>query len=119
LFASRTYGQYWQLKASYVMQSGRNKNSYHPYVLVAFYLSSLPENILSSIPRSTRSDWHHRDLNNSFGHAWAKENESEFETLKLVALNKELLAINKALLRVVAIKRFVETNALLTRAGCL
>lgn len=99
------------------MHHQRNKNSYHPYILVAYYLNCLPENILSVVPRSTRFDWHHRDLINSFGHAWAKENEGEFEALKLVAQNKKLLAINKALLRVVAIKRFVETNASKIRAG--
>ncbi len=92
------------------MQPPQTKNSYHPYILVAYYLNCLPENIISDIPRSTRFDWQHRDVNKSFGYDWFKQNEEQFHTLKLVAQNKKLLALNKALLRVIAIKRFVEIN---------
>jgi hypothetical protein len=46
------------------------KTSYHPYLLVAFYLNCLPKNILQIIPRSTRFDWNHRDIQDSFGYDW-------------------------------------------------
>ncbi len=97
----------------------RTKNSYHPYVQVAYYLNCLPEDILSSIPRTTRFDWQHREIHNAFGYDWFKQNEEQFQTLKLVAQNKRLLSFNKGLLKVVAIKRFLETNASAIRAGRL
>ena len=101
------------------MQSERTKTSYHPYILVAYYLNCLPEDILAVIPRSTRFDWDQRDIHNSFGCDWFKENEQEFHTLKLVAQNRKLLSINKVLLRVIALKRFIENNAAIVRAGQL
>jgi len=97
----------------------RTKNSYHPYILVAYYLNCLPEDILTVIPRSTRFDWQHRDINNSFGYDWFKENESLFETLQIVAQNRKLLSINKVLLRVIAIKRFIDANMAGIRAGSI
>jgi hypothetical protein len=99
------------------MQSERLKTSYHPYLLVAFHLNCLPEDILAVIPRSTRFDWHHREIHNSFGYDWFKENEQQFKTLKLVAQNKRLLTFNKALLRVIALKRFIENNSDAIRTG--
>ena len=92
------------------MQPRRPKTCYHPYVLVAFHLNWLPDNLLQIIPRSTRFDWHYRDIKNSFGHAWYQENKNLFNTLQLVAQNKKLLRINTALLRVIAIKAFIKKN---------
>jgi putative transposase len=86
------------------------KNSYHPHVLVAYYLNCLPEHILNVIPRSTRYDWQHREIQHSFGYDWSKENEAMFDTLTMVAQNKKLLLLNKCLLRIIAIKRFIEVN---------
>src|SRR5664279_5431886 len=79
------------------------KTSYHPYLLVAFYLNCLPKNILQIIPRSTKFDWNHRDIQDSFGYDWFLENKDLFHTLQMVAINKRLLKINKAFLRVIAI----------------
>jgi hypothetical protein len=82
-----------------------------PYLLVAFYLNCLPENILQIIPRSTKYDWDKREIQNSFGYDRFLENKDLFHTLRLVAINKKLLKINKAFLRIIAIKRFMKINA--------
>src|ERR1700688_4902269 len=81
----------------------QNKTSYHPFILIAFYLICLREDILQIIPRSTQFDWHHRDIENSFGHEWCQENKNLFSTLQMVVRNRKLLRINKALLRIIAI----------------
>ena len=93
-----------------MQQQQHSKASYHPYLLVAFYLNCLPENILQIIPRSTRFDWHHRKIQDSFGYDWFVGNKDLFQTLQLIALNKKLLKINKAFLRIIAIKRFMNVN---------
>jgi len=93
------------------------KTSYHPYLLVAFYLNCLPKNILQIIPRSTKFDWNHRDIQDSFGYDWFLENKDLFHTLQMVAINKKLLKINKAFLRVIAIIRFMKVNAAGIKAG--
>jgi putative transposase len=93
------------------------KTSYHPYLLVAFYLNCLPKNILQIIPRSTKFDWNHRDIQDSFGYDWFLENKDLFHTLEMVAINKKLLKINKAFLRIIAIMRFMKDNAAGIKAG--
>src|ERR1700686_2969367 len=93
------------------------KTSYHPYLLVAFHLNCLPKNILQIIPRSTKFDWDHRDIQDSFGYDWFLENKDLFHTLKMVAINKKLLKINKAFLRVIAIIRFTATSVNFIQQG--
>src|SRR5450432_2070072 len=93
------------------------KTSYHPYLLVAFYLNCLPKNILQIIPRSTVYDWNHRDIQDSFGYDWFIENKDLFHTLQMVAINKKLLKMNKTFLRVIAIIRFMKDNAAGIKAG--
>src|SRR5665213_2488493 len=93
------------------------KTSYHPYLLVAFYLNCLPKNILQIIPRSTRYDWNHRVIQDSFGYDWFFENKDLFHTLEMVAINKKLLKINKAFIRVIPIIRFMKENAAAIRTG--
>ena len=83
------------------------KTSYHPAITVAFYLNCLPEDLLQYIPRSTRFDWNHRDKSSCFGHEWFCKNQQLFQTLRQVSSNKKLLQINKALIRIIAIKRFI------------
>ena len=83
------------------------KSSYHPAVMVAFYLNCLPPDLLKRIPRSTKHDWHHKDLNTQFGHDWFCSNHQLFSTLQQVAGNKKLLHINRALIRIVAIRGFI------------
>jgi putative transposase len=84
-----------------------NETSYHPAITVAFYLSCLPNEVLQHIPRSTRFDWQHKDKSTYFGYEWFCQNQQLFQTLKQVSSNKKLLQINKALIRVIAIKRFI------------
>jgi hypothetical protein len=86
------------------------KTSYHPYLLVAFHLNCLPKNILQIIPRSTKFDWDHRDIQDSFGYDWFLENKDLFHTLQMVAINKKLLKINKAFVRIIAIVRFTANS---------
>jgi putative transposase len=99
------------------MHPCRSKTCYHPYLLVAFHLNCLPENMLQIIPRSTRFDWDKRDLQSSFGYDWFLENKDLFHTLQLVAINKKLISINRVFLRVIAVKRFIKENATGIRAG--
>src|SRR5258708_23731479 len=85
----------------------RPKTSYHPYLLVAFYLNCLPADLLQRIPRSTRHDWNHKDQIALYGYDWYNENRQLFDTLREVTASKQLLRINRALLRIIALKRFI------------
>src|ERR1035437_9894091 len=99
------------------MQPRRSKTCYHPYLLVAFHLNCLPDNMLQIIPRSTRFDWDKRDLESSFGYDWFLENKDLFQALQLIAINRKLLKINRALFRVIAISRFMKVNAVGIKAS--
>jgi putative transposase len=88
------------------------KTSYHPAITVAFYLNCLPTDLVQYIPRSTRFDWQHKDKSTYFGYEWFCQNQQLFQTLKQVSTNKKLLQINIALIRVIAIKRFISKYAL-------
>ena len=90
------------------------KTSYHPAITVAFYLNCLPEDLLEYVPRSTRFDWQHKDKSTCFGYDWFCQNHQLFETLRQVSSNKKLLQINKALIRVIAIKHFITGHT-----GCI
>ena len=87
------------------------KASYHPSISVAFYLNCLPNDLLQYIPRSTRFDWQHKDKSACFGYDWFCQNQQLFQTLRQVSTNKQLLRINKALIRIIAIKRFITIHA--------
>jgi hypothetical protein len=87
------------------------KTSYHPAITVAFYLNCLPNDLVQYIPRSTRFDWQHKDKSTYFGYEWFCQNQQLFQTLKQVSSNKKLLQINKALIRIIAIKRFITKYA--------
>jgi len=86
------------------------KTSYHPAITVAFYLDCLPNELLQHIPRSTRFDWNHKDKSSYFGYEWFSQNQQLFNTLKHVSNNKKLLTINSALIRIIAIKRFITNH---------
>lgn len=90
------------------------KTSYHPAITVAFYLNCLPPELLQHIPRSTRFDWQHKDKSSCFGYEWFCQNQQLFNTLKQVSTNKKLMQINRALIRLIAIKRFITGYA-----GCI
>jgi hypothetical protein len=99
------------------MEQIRPKTCYHPFVLIAFHLNCLPDNLLQAIPRSTRFDWVHRDIQESFGFGWYQENKNLFLTLELISQNKKLLKINRALLRILALKAFLKNHAAAIAAG--
>jgi hypothetical protein len=87
------------------------KTSYHPAITVAFYLNCLPPELFQHIPLSTRFDWKHRDKTACFVYEWFFQNQLLFQTLRQVSSNKKLLQINKALIRIIAIKRFITTHS--------
>ena len=70
------------------------------FILIAFYLNCLPDNLVGCITKSTRFDWAHRNFQDSFGFNWYLENKDMFPTLQLVSQHKHLLKINRAFLRV-------------------
>jgi hypothetical protein len=50
---------------------------------------------MSSIPKSTRFDWGHRNFQDSFGFNWYQENKDMLLTLKLITQHKRLLNVVK------------------------
>ena len=91
--------------------SVRVKTAYHPYLLVAFYLHCLPPDIIDHIPRSTRHDWNHKDTTTLFGYDWYLQNHALFDTLQQISINKRLLRVNRALIHIIALKRFISRYA--------
>jgi hypothetical protein len=60
------------------------QNMLRPYVLAAFHLNCLSDNLLKVIPGSAGFYWRHRDMeNNSFGYEWSQENKRLFDTIVL------------------------------------
>ena len=86
----------------------RPKTCYHPFILIAFHLNCLPDNLLGCIPKFKRFDWAHRNFQDSFGFNWYLEKKEMFLTLKLISQHKSLLKINRAFLRVIAIRVFLK-----------
>ncbi len=84
-----------------------HKRKYHPYVPLAFHLNILPAQALNELPRSTKYDWRKKDLEQLAGHEYAVQQQEQLHTLSVIASNKHLLAINKALVKAMAIGRFI------------
>ncbi len=82
---------------------------------LAFYLHLLPDEIMCHIPRSTKHDWDSRSPASLFGYDWYCRNKHLFDTLHEIAVSKKLLKINKALLRIIALQRFIHKYKLLMR----
>jgi len=111
---------YWRIPSSsffqrklllgfiFILMFARPKTSYHPYLLVAFYLKCLPSDLLQHIPRSTRHEWAHKDQAALYGYNWYNENQQLFDTLREVAASKRLLRVNRSLLRIIALKKFID-----------
>jgi hypothetical protein len=89
----------------------RPKSSYHPYILVAFYLNCLPADIQQQIPTSTRHDWRYKDQTALYGYDWYLRNQHTFDTLQQIATHKRLLQINKTFLRIIALQKFIRVHA--------
>jgi hypothetical protein len=83
------------------------KNIYHPAFQVAYYLQCLPQELLLQIPRTTKFDWNHKDVEHLCGYDWYQNNQQLFETIKFVSNHQNLLTIIRALIRIIAIKRFI------------
>ncbi|MFT3947195.1 MAG: hypothetical protein QM763_09500 [Agriterribacter sp.] len=94
----------------------RSRQSYHPFVMVAFYLQFLPEDISAAIPRSTRHEWQHKPVSELFGYDWYCRNLHLFHTLQEIAASSKLQKINMALLRIIAIQRFMHKYKLLMQS---
>ena len=101
---------YCVLSESLTVMIIRTKQSYHPFNVVAFYLHILPDKLLTQIPRSTLYDWQHKSVIELFGYDWYCQNQHLFTTLQEVAISKQLLKVNRALLRIIAIQRFLQLN---------
>ena len=86
------------------------KRSYHPFIHIAFYLHFLPEEISTAIPRSTLHDWENKEESKLYGYDWAIDNKERFATLQCVAANEHLLKVNKALIKVIALIKFICIN---------
>lgn len=86
-----------------------SKRSYHPFILIAYYLNFLPIELLQSIPNSTRYDWKHKDLNALFGTQYFNDNKELFKTLEAVAQHQKLQKTIRVLLQVIAFTRFIKT----------
>ena len=86
------------------------KRSYHPSILIAFHLKFLPEELSSALPRSTRSGWNHKEQRLQFGYDWFIDNKDRFATLQCVAANEHLIKINKALIKIIALRRFITSH---------
>ncbi|MDR3715635.1 MAG: hypothetical protein P4L51_22725 [Puia sp.] len=91
--------------------TARIKSSYHPCLLVAFYLNCLPDDLLQHIPGSTKYGWSHKDHVALVGYDWYMQNRHTFDALQQVATSQKLLKINKALLRVIALQKFIRVYA--------
>jgi putative transposase len=86
----------------------RSRNRYHPIVPFAFSCIN-PIEACSSVPRSTQHYWKQRNKKALFNAGLIDQHEL-FATLKAVAHNRHLLACNRAVLRCIAISRFVQTH---------
>ncbi|WP_315814237.1 hypothetical protein [Paraflavitalea speifideaquila] len=84
------------------------KRSYHPYILLGFYLGILPDHLLQQIPCSTRHDWKQRHAAVLFGYEWYLQHQPSFTVMQQVFNNSRLLKINRALLRIIALSRFMD-----------
>ena len=60
------------------MQPNSTKTCSDTYLLIAFYLNCLPENILQFILRSTKYEWDEREIKNSFGYDWFLKDKDLF-----------------------------------------
>lgn len=87
------------------------KQSYHPFVLLAFYLDILPPDVAFLIPKTTLYDWKNKETKKYFGYEWYMQNLSFFDTLKAVSVSKRLIQVNKALLKIIALQQFIRNYA--------
>ena len=83
------------------------KRSYHPAIVISCFLQCLPDDILNQIPRTTVYEWKHKNQDSLFGHTWFLQNKQLFTTLQHLSNSRRLLKINIALIRIIALKKFI------------
>lgn len=85
------------------------KSTYHPAIVLAFYMNLLPSDMTKQIPRSTLHDWKSKKESvQLFGYSWYLQNKNIFDTLELICKYNRLLQINRAMLRIFALQRFYQ-----------
>lgn len=99
------------------MKTSLHKRQYHPYIPFAFHLRILPEKAAQQLPRSTRHYWRKKDLQKLAGYEFAIQQQDILNTVAVIASNKHLIAVNKALIKMIAISRYISKNAQGIRSG--
>ena len=99
------------------MKSSIHKRQYHPYIPLAFHMRMLPEKLTQQLPRSTKHYWHKKDLQQLTGYEFAIEQQDTLNTLSVIASNKHLLTVNKVLIKIIALSRYISKNAHGIRSG--
>ena len=89
----------------------RTKTIYHPNFIAGYYLKILLANLLKQIPRSTQHNWNVKQQLDMFGSDWGSNNRERLETLSVINNNQKLLAINKSLVKIIAIKKYIARYA--------
>ncbi len=89
------------------MPFAASKRSYHPFILIAYYLNSLPQDIIQGIPYSTQYEWKHKDPECLYGTQYFRNNKKLFRTLESVAQNRKLQTTVQLLLKIIALKKFI------------
>ncbi|KYP13817.1 hypothetical protein [Flavihumibacter sp. CACIAM 22H1] len=64
--------------------------------------------MMARIPRSTLHDWKHKIVTELMGYDWYCEQQPYFTTLQAIAINQRLMLWNRALLRLIALRRFMK-----------
>jgi putative transposase len=93
------------------------KRTYHPWLIIAFQAGILPTELMQGLPRSTKYDWQHKSLNACVGYYWYCQQEERLRILKEIYNSNKLMQVNRALLRVFAIKRFMHRHTLALKQG--
>jgi hypothetical protein len=94
----------------------RGRKQYHPVVPLAFGLALLPPDVYRQVPRSTRHDWRIRQAKQLFGQELVTQQQKLAEVCSALTTNNWLLRVNKTLIRILAIRKFIQTHAAAIRA---
>ncbi len=76
------------------------KNTYHSNIIIAYLLGSLPIEIERTIPSSTLYYWRKKGFAHFTGLDFVFDIDSDLSILKLIAQNKKLLQVSRALVHV-------------------
>lgn len=76
------------------------KNTYHSNIIIAYLLGSLPIEIERTIPSSTLYYWRKKGFTHFSGLDFVFDIDSDLNILKLIAQNKKLLQVSRALVHI-------------------